>query len=528
MIARLVRLGLWAIALVSIAAYAVLSWKRFLCPIELGNGEGMMFDNALRVARGQPLYVEPTLHFIPFVYMPLYATLVAPLIRIFGPALWEGRLIDQLGNLAVVATTFFVIRRETRSALLGATGAAFYLMGHGITRGGYDVVRPDPLMIAIVLVGLAVLRFTNTARGAMVAGAICGLGFFAKQHALLFTATACGYLLFHQRRRLVPFAAAALAVGGGGFLVLSLWLGPWFPFYVLDVPSHWSQLSRGRILTYLGEMLVGKLGALTLPVAVAMAMPPEEERGGEWLWYWTALGGVGTGLLATLDPYAYFHVLMPTIASLAVAAPIALERIGRRLEASRGAAATPLATTGAHAGPPPLTTCLVLALGFLPLLYPMHTLLPRPGAAAARRDIVEKLRSIPGPVLVPFHGFYGTLAGKDMGMTVLPLDDILRSKGNRLLKRDPHWFDRMFDSLRTGPDRPTIVSDTVFSKCGDASVQLWSTLEGPYRRTGDLGDLIERLRPLAGSRNAPTWIYSPVPAESIAAAAPAAATGRSR
>jgi len=107
------------------------------------------------------------------------------------------------------------------------------------------------------------------------------------------------------------------------------------------------------------------------------------------------------------------------------------------------------------------------------------------------------------------------MAGKGMGMTVLPLDDILRAKGNRLLKRDPHYFERMFDSLRTGLVRPTIVSDTVLSKCGDASLPLWSSLEGPYRRTGDMGDLIDRLRPLAGARNAPTWIYTPVPAESL-------------
>jgi hypothetical protein len=25
-----------------------------------------------------------------------------------------------------------------------------------------------------------------------------------------------------------------------------------------------------------------------------------------------------------------------------------------------------------------------------------------------------------------------------------------------------------------------------------------------------MGDLIERLRPLAGSRNSPTWIYAPI------------------
>ncbi len=504
MIGRLARWTLAAISIVSILGFLALSLVRLVCPIELGNGEGMMLDNAIRVADGQPLYVEPTLHFIPFVYMPLYPTLVAPLIHWFGPALWQGRLVDLLATLVFLGVAIAVIRHETKSTILGLAGAGLYLMGHGITRGGYDVVRPDPVMLAIVFSGLAVLRFDKTDRGAILGGAICALAFFAKQHALLFNFAAYGYLLFHDRRRLLPFALASLAVGGGGFLILSLWLGPWFSFYVQNVPSHWSQFSRGRIFTYLGDMLIGKLGALTLPTAVAMAMPPEQKRGGEWLWYWAALGGVGTGLLATFDPYAYFHVLMPTIAALAVAGPIAMHRIGRRLEPAALA--------------PVFTTCLVLGLAYLPLLYPIRSLLPRPGAAAAHRDILAKLESLPGPVLMPYHGYYATMAGKGMGMTVLPLDDILRAKGNRLLRRDPHWFDRMFDSLRTGRVRPTIVSDTVLTKCGDASIDLWSSLEGPYRRTGDMGDLVERLRPLAGARNAPTWIYTPVPPESMTSA----------
>jgi hypothetical protein len=361
-------------------------------------------------------------------------------------------------------------------------------------------------MIAMSFGALAVLRFSTSARGAAIAGVLSGLAFFAKQHGLIFTAAGCGYLLFHDRRRFMPFALAALAVAGGGFALLALWLGPWFSFYVQDVPSHWSQFSRGRVVTYLGEMLMGKLGAMTIPTALAVTLPAEQKRGGEWLWYWAALGGVGTGLLATLDPYAYFHVLMPTLAVFSVAAPIAIHRLGRRLEP---------ATTGVA-----LSACLVLTLQFLPLLYPVRTLLPRPGAAAAHRDIIAKLHDLPGPVLLPYHGYYTTLAGKGMGLTVLPLDDILRAKGNQLLRRDPHYFDRMFDSLRTGATRPTIVSDTVLAKCGDASLELWQSLEGPYRLSGDMGDLIDRLRPLAGARNAPTWIYTP--------AAPAADTSTAR
>ena len=205
-------------------------------------------------------------------------------------------------------------------------------------------------------------------------------------------------------------------------------------------------------------------------------------------------------MLATLDPYAYYHVLMPTIAAFAVSGPIAMHRIGRRLGAGSASPGAPV----------PAAVCMVLVLQFIPLLYPMRTLLPRPGAQETYDATIKRLHDLPGPILMPYHGYYATMAGKGMGMTILPLDDIIRAKGNSLMRRDPDYFNRMFDSLRTGPGRPTIVTDTIFTKAGDASVALWTSIEKSYRLAGDMGDLISRLRPLAGARNAPTYIFVPV------------------
>ncbi len=515
MIGRLARLGLWAVSLASIAAFLALSLARLGSPIELGNGEGMMLDNAIRIASGKPLYVEPTLRFIPFVYMPLYPLLLAPLIQLLGPALWQGRLVDLIATMAFVGVTIYSVRRETGTTLPGVAAAGIFLMGHGLTRGGYDVVRPDPVMLALAFGGLAILRFSATGRGAFLGGVVTALAFFAKQHGLLFSFGGIAFLLFHDRRRLAPFALGVLAVAGGGFLLLSAWLGPWFRFYTQEVPSLWSEFSRGRVITYLGEVVTGKFGALALPTAMVVALPRASgPRGPEWIWYWTAAAGLATGLLATLDPYAYYHVLMPTIAAFAISGPIALHRLGRRLGAGSAAPGAAL----------PAAMCVVLAMQFLPLLYPMRTLLPRPGGRATYEATIARLHDLPGPILMPYHGYYATMAGKGVGMTVLPLDDVIRARGNSLLRRDPRYFERMFDSLRTGPGRPTIVLDTSFAKAGDASRALWTSLEGSYRLVGDMGELVEKLRPLAGARNAPTYIFVPVePAGADSANAAAAA-----
>jgi hypothetical protein len=495
--ARLARFGVGTLGVLAIAAFIWLSAMRLFTPIELGNGEGMMMDSAIRIARGQPIYVAPSIDFIPFVYMPMFPALVAILTRLFGPELWQGRLVDLMGVAGFIAILIAIVKRETRSWALALAGAGIFLMGHGLTRGGYDVVRPDPLMLMFGFGALAILRFDSTPRAAVIAGLVAALAFFDKQHGILFGLAGIPYLFLCDRRRLVPYAATLLVACVGGYLLLTLWLGKWFPFYTWDVPSHWSQFSRGRVFQYLGEILLGKLGAMVIPSVLAFGAAGDAHREPESVWGWAGLAGIGTGLMATLDPYAYYHTLMPTIAAFSVLGPIALHRLAERLDAGTAGRATAAAS-------------VLLALQFVPLLYPMHSLLPRPGAAQTRRDFVEKLRAMPGRVLMPYHGFYLTLAGKPMGMSLLPLDDIVRARGNRLLREDPQYFERMFATLRYGPDRPLIVNDSVFAKTGDATIPLWAALDSTYRKSGDMGDLIERLRPLAGSRNSPTWIYAPI------------------
>ena len=503
MIGRLLRLGLWAISLAAIAAFVALSAVRFVCPIELGNGEGMMLDSAIRLAHGQPLYVEPTLRFIPFVYMPMFPALVAPLVKIFGPELWEGRLVDLLGVFGFVAVLWAIVKRETGSPLLGAAGAALFLMGHGITRGGYDVVRPDPVMLMLAFAGLALLRFRPDTKGAIWAAVLAGLGFFDKQHGLLFGFAGAGYLLFHDRRRLPAYALTLLAVAGGGFLLLTLWLGPWFPFYTYDVPSHWSHINVIRIMNYVSKDVFSTWGVCAVP-AVFGLWPAWREGDRRTLLAWFAWGGgLAAGLLATLDPYAYRHTLMPVVVSLSLLAPIALQRAFRAV--MNGSVSERAITVLAGA---------LLIVQYPAVSYSAHHYLPLKHVEETRTAFYARLKAIPGPVLMPYHGFYTWEALGTTSMHLLALDDIVRAHRNGFLRHDPQALDRMFDGLRTGPNRPWLVLDLPLERTGDESRPLWESLAPHYRLVDSLGVITEGLRPVAGLRDAPSLIYAPVEADS--------------
>ncbi len=507
MIARFVlRLGVWAMGLLSIFEYVRIGLKRMAYPLELDCIEGVMMDHVVRLAHGQAMYVKPTLHFISLAYMPIFAFVSSWLARAFGPALWEPRLVAFGSSLGIALLAAVVVWIETRRPTLAVGAAGVYCMAFGLTGSCYDVARPDSLMLLLAFSGLAILRYTRGLPGAVAAAFVLALAFFTKQHAVLFCFGAVAYLLFQDRRRFVPFTLTLLVLCLGGYLALTVWLGEWFRFYTWSIPRGWSQIDRARIEHYVGHGLFGALGALTIPAVLALGTAERPWKHPRGLWFWAGLAGVGTGLLATLDAYAYRHVLIPTVVAFTFLGPIALDQLGRQLEA------------GAEGGRGLGTAVIygVLLAQFFPLLYPIHDQLPHPRAREAFAAFESRVASIAGKgdLLMPYHGWYTERATGHTSLQIIPFDDISRSKGNTLLARDPHYLDRMLDSLRSGPGRPHLILDRTLEEMGEP----WASLAGSYRVADTLGWVSEPLRPVSGNRFTPTYILEPVePAAAVPA-----------
>ena len=114
---------------------------------------------------------------------------------------------------------------------------------------------------------------------------------------------------------------------------------------------------------------------------------------------------------------------------------------------------------------------------------------------------------IEGPVLMPYHGFFTSQAGKPTSLHIMALDDILRARGNRLLAREPRVFERLFEPLRHGDSRPAIVTDVPLER---GNCELWRSLAPFYALADTLGGISETLRPVTGNQFTPTYIYLPV------------------
>ena len=470
--------------------------RRVAHPVEIGNVEGLLMEESLRIAHGQPLYVAPSLAFTPLAYMPGYMVVVALMTKLFGPALWVGRAVSLAEVVALAGILGVAAWRETRSRVLAVAAVGLFVSSFGPTGGSFDLMQTNTQMLLLAFAGVAILRWTRGQAGAVLSAAVFAASFFTKQHGLMFGLAMLPWLMARDRRRAATFGAALLVFAGGGFALLTARLGPWFPFYTYDVPSHWSKFDHVKVELFLGTTVFGDLAMSTLMALIAIAAGLRVWKADTAIWWWAGLGGVAASLMATLDPYAYRHTLMPVFVAAAVLAPIATHRMFRAIGLEPGRA------TAWAAG--------LLLAQYLGILYPLRVYLPRHSGADAGQVFEARLRSLPGGVWVPDHGWYAGRAGKGTGMHMLALDDIIRSHGNALLRRDPRYLTRMFDSLATSPGRPWLVMDRPLSESGDVSRPLWESLEPHYRMVEDMGEALDGLRPLAGLRNGPRYLYAPV------------------
>jgi len=493
------RLLLWAISLAAIAAFISLGARRLFYPLELDYIEGVMMDHVVRLAQGRPIYVEPSLQFVTLAYMPGFAALSSLLARLFGPGFWEPRLISLVAmslNALLIAQILWV---ETRDRTLAVAGAGLLLAAYGVTGGHFDVGRPDSLMLFLSLCGLMTLRFTAGIRGAMIAAVLLTLAFFTKQHAVWFVIAALVHLLLNDRMRFWPFALVAVAGCVGGYALLTAWLGPWFSFFTWEIPSHWSTIDKVRILTYVGKGVFGTLGILSGGALLGLALPDRPHRGPSALWWWAGLGAFATGMMATLDPDAFRHVLNPTVVILSVLGPLSLYLVVSHVSSWPGAGRENRSAI----------LYLLLCAQFLPLAYSLRDPLPHTRGPEALQELRRRIESYPGPVMMFYHGYYASTAGKGTAFQQIALDDIVRARGNRLLRKDPAFMDRLFAPLIDGPNRPMIITDVELDQTGIESRPWWRKVAVHYQRADDLGWISAKLNPVNGNHWTPRYVYVP-------------------
>ena len=150
-------------------------------PYELNYGEGYVLNDAVRLAAGQPIYVD--LQQFPMVrspYPPLFSIVWSWLVRFSGPALWPGRLLEVLslgGILALVGVNAW----RTRQGIWPVVGAVGLVAASPFVYQWAGYARVDLLGLALAVGGVVCAQWVRGVRGAILAALLCALALWTKQ-----------------------------------------------------------------------------------------------------------------------------------------------------------------------------------------------------------------------------------------------------------------------------------------------------------------------------------------------------------
>lgn len=221
-------------------AYAV--FAIVITPGEIIYGEGIVLAQALRFARGGPLYGQfGEAPYSVTAYTPLYYFVVAGLSYLTGPSFAPGRVLSVVALVLTAALIFYTLRPRGGSVIGGLAASLFLIQPAVAFWSGLH--RVDTLALVLSFGG-----FVLAQRKTMWSGPLFVLGAFAKQTFVVSAMAQGTVLLIEGRFKLaVKFAGLMIALGiltltllqafsGGNFLhhVIDANRNPYDPYMVYD------------------------------------------------------------------------------------------------------------------------------------------------------------------------------------------------------------------------------------------------------------------------------------------------------
>ncbi|HVN76236.1 MAG TPA: hypothetical protein VMT19_07975 [Thermoanaerobaculaceae bacterium] len=178
-------------------------------PLQLNYVEGFNADDAARLARGAPLYGDPSrAPFVVTVYTPVYLAAAAALIRLGLPALASARLLAFLGAALSAAVIGWAGWRRTGWIAIAAAGLFFV---DPLVPFWQVAARPDSAALVLAILGIVILDRGGGGRADVVAALLFAGSLLAKQSSVAAPVAVLAYLLGADRARARRFALVLVA-----------------------------------------------------------------------------------------------------------------------------------------------------------------------------------------------------------------------------------------------------------------------------------------------------------------------------
>jgi hypothetical protein len=223
------------------AVYVDYAAALFRFPYDYDQGEGFELYDTVLHAQGQWPYRDSQQYpFYTSIYPPLFHLLTVPLVWVFGPQLWTGRLVGFVASLAGAAAIAWGVDRATRHRSIGVFSGLAWLASNYTFHIG-PLFRQHTTMVALEIVGIVALAQLDAGdpgatlkawlrRPALWVGLLALLAAgYTKQLALASVVAGLGFVFLRGPRRALLAGAGLAAVAGGLFAWINLAThGEWY------------------------------------------------------------------------------------------------------------------------------------------------------------------------------------------------------------------------------------------------------------------------------------------------------------
>ena len=211
--------------------YAIYALALFQFPFDYDQGEGFELMDTVLFSQGQwPYRDNDSYPFYSSNYPPLFHLAVVPLVWLFGPQYWTGRLVSYLATLVTAAAIAYAVQRETRRGWLSLLAGLTFLASNYVYHVG-PLFRQHMFMVmletlAVVWLALTINkeeqdgRFYN--RRLLVVMILLLLAGYTKQLAYASVAAVFLFLFVRRPWRAILWAIPFAVVAGLIFLGINV------------------------------------------------------------------------------------------------------------------------------------------------------------------------------------------------------------------------------------------------------------------------------------------------------------------
>jgi 4-amino-4-deoxy-L-arabinose transferase-like glycosyltransferase len=421
------RVIIFTVALVPTVVYLVVALRRLGYPYELEWLEGGAVEIVRRVSAGHQIYVQPSVHYVPYPYTPLYFWMSGVLSYVTGVGFLPLRLVSLLSSLGSCVVLFMIVWKETRDALAAFLATGLFTATFAVSGAWFDIGRVDSLALFLLLICLYVARRAQGIRGGLLVGLLVFVAFMTKQNALLAAAPVLLMLSFTRRRVGITALITTAALVVGSTVLMNSLTHNWYGYYVFTELTH-QHIERSVWKTFFTKDLRHTPWSIGLGLlGIFVAFRSRASSIIDWPFWSVAVAGLlGSALISRLHSGGGEDVLIQAFAGVALLGSFGFSMLDHYVSNSRTTMKPTWAPTLVGALLTAAVAVQIGALHYSPTRYIPTTADQRAGAS-----FVALVRSISGPVIVSNHPYYETLAGKASWAQGEAAYDVMRAGPSR-------------------------------------------------------------------------------------------------